>query len=276
MASTYNVTYILKEMAKILMPVKSSVATAQGTTTTLIDTTRTEADDFYHRDGVGGGTIWFDSGTAGNVGLARAISDYVQSTGTFTWVTAVTQTEVADGYTVSPVDFGLDILLNALNAAVQTLGEVPQQYTNAALVTVVDQMTYTLPADVYNVKRVEIANSTTSPYLWQIQKHWREIGGEIEFPDGAQSKVADYLIRLTYQSTPSILTQTSTLSKNYHIDVLRWLGALEALREKRNDPMYTTLLNEALQREPAMKSLHRKQIQAWDVKDDTDTFWSIY
>jgi hypothetical protein len=68
-----------------------STATANGTTTTWIDTVNLVAAD----DSLIGRQMYFVSGTAGNVGLTRRITDSDEATGTVTFA-AVTSTVAAD------------------------------------------------------------------------------------------------------------------------------------------------------------------------------------
>src|SRR3954451_7704205 len=70
-----------------------STASGNGSTTTLVDTSQKQPDDFWNF-----GQVVFISGTAGNIGLVRYITDWVQSTSTFTLDRAVTSTASADGY----------------------------------------------------------------------------------------------------------------------------------------------------------------------------------
>ena len=242
-------------LARILMRVHQGDASADGAAakTTLLDTTRVEPDDFYHLDGAGGGVIWFLSGT--NDELSRAITNWANATGTFTFAAVSAKTEAGDDYAVSPIDWSRDELIEAINAARQTIGGVPAE--DESLVTVADQMDYDLPSGIYNVKRVEEAMATSSPYLYVPHSHWEEIGGKISFDEETQPKTTDYKIRLTYQVPPTDLTtDTGAISNYVHIDMLKWIAALHALRRRRNDPRFTGLLNEALKREEGWKSLY--------------------
>jgi len=270
MATLFDATLAL---AKILMPVKEGSASGAGAAgkTSLVDTTRQEPDDYFHKTNVAAGTIWLTSGT--NDGTSRALTDYTQSSGTFTFAAVSTQTQAADTYAAAPIDFSRDELISAINAARQTIGAVPVEYTNATYVTVANQMIYDLPTDVYNVKRVEVAQATSSPYLYQIHNNWYEINNDIVFQEESQPGASGYLIRLTYVVPPTDLTTDAGTISNYtHIDLLKWIAAVHILRHKRNDAEYTTLLNEALQREDAMRALH--PIPTME-KDFTHSRWAI-
>src|SRR5690349_5607965 len=72
-----------------------SAASGNGSTTTLVDTSLKQPDDFFMS-----AQIAFISGTAGNIGLTRYVTDWVQSTSTFTLDRAVTSTATSDGYEV--------------------------------------------------------------------------------------------------------------------------------------------------------------------------------
>jgi len=67
------------ELARLVTDVITGVATG-GSGTTLLDTARTEVDDYLTN-----GTIWFLSGN--NAGKSALISDWDLATKTFTFVT---------------------------------------------------------------------------------------------------------------------------------------------------------------------------------------------
>jgi hypothetical protein len=68
-------------------------ATSNGTTTTTVDTGKTDADDFHN-----GREIIFTSGS--NIGEKQAITDWVQSTNTFTHAAFTNATTSGDTYSL--------------------------------------------------------------------------------------------------------------------------------------------------------------------------------
>jgi len=70
-------------------------ATANGSTTTIVDSVLSKlGDDFLN-----GATISFTSGA--NNGQSKTITDFAQSTGTITWIGAITSTTTGDTFTVT-------------------------------------------------------------------------------------------------------------------------------------------------------------------------------
>ena len=250
------------ELAKILMRVVSGTATG-GSTTTLVDTNFpwqdtsgvVPANDYYN-----GGTIWFTGGD--NDGISTMITDWVNATETFTFATQSDACAAGDTYSVCHREYSRFDLQDAINAALKEIGDVPQQYTNAAFVTVADQINYDLPTGVYNVKKVEIARSSSAPYDYVEHKHWREIDDDIFFDENSQPGTDDYLIRLTYCVPPTALSADSTAISDYvHIDRLKWQAAVHALRRrlqgvKTDDPIQQALMQDAQLQAEQMKRAH--------------------
>lgn len=251
MTTLYDMTL---ELAKILMKVRSSFATSDGAAgkTTLIDSARTEPDDYFFLSGVGGGTIWFTSGT--NDGVSRAITNWSLSTKTFTFAALVSaKTVTNDTYMVAPLAFPRDQLMEAINQAYKSIGNVPA--VDETKLTVADQVIYALPTGVYNVKKVAIAHSTTSPYGFVPHYMWKERNGYLHFREGSQPQTTDYPIRIEYAVPPSELTADSSTVSNYvHPDLLKWAAAVYACRTRRADARFVDLLQEAVMREEEMRA----------------------
>lgn len=93
-----------------------SAASGNGSTTTLVDTSQKQPDDWWNYS-----EVVFISGTAGNIGLYRYVTDWVQSTSTFTLDRAVTSTATADGYEVHRI-FPYTEKNAAINAAINASG----------------------------------------------------------------------------------------------------------------------------------------------------------
>ena len=156
---------ITKLLAEIITDVTTGTATG-GSTTTLVDTARTEVDDYWNN-----GCIWITSGTYS--GNSRSVSDITASSDTVTWTTAFAGNIVA-GVTYAicpglPEGFSQSVLRNSINAA---LAQVYLPAYNVATTTVANQMSYTLPSGVDRIRRVEIATSTSSPYGYVPHYHW--------------------------------------------------------------------------------------------------------
>lgn len=219
------------DLARIVGAVVENAATG-GSTTTLIDTNIPRIappDDTYNR-----GTIWFISCTQTDLnGLTAIITDWVQSTTTWTFATQSKTITAGDTYAVLDRDFPRDVLRRSVNQALASLGGLTDEYENASLVTVANQMAYILPSGVYNVKRVDVATSTSSPYDYVTNFHWTEVDGKIRFDVGHEYGTAGYQIRLFHHGQPTeITTDTAVISNYYNPDLLKWVAATYALQWK--------------------------------------------
>ena len=279
MATLYSATL---DLARILGNVMESVTSAAGTTTTLIDTTMPRVQP--PNDAFNYGTLWFISGAL--AGYTAVVTDWVLATSTFTFVNPMTVAAAPGSgsrYAFCDRDWPRDVLRQAVNMALQTIGGVPDIYTLATFVTVANQEDYTLPATVYNVKKVEIATSTTSPYYYAPHYHWREIDGVIKFDTNTAPTSAGYLIRLTYEVQPAELDDDAdTISDYVHPDRLKWTAAVHALLWKlplmgEQSQAVNQKLQMAMQMERMMATRHKlptmpksPHLSRWSGgKDDT-------
>jgi len=248
------------EIARVVTDVVDSIATG-GSTTTLVDGAfprKVPPDDAFNY-----GVIWFRSGN--NSGKMAAITDWASATGTFTFTTQSGACASTNTYSASFSDYPMYVLKRAVNAAISRIGDVPKLDTS--LTTVANQMTYDRPAGVYNVKRVEVATRTSSPYNFQPHYWWVERNDDIMFDEGFQPVTAGYTIRLTYQVPASELTSdTGAVSDYININYLKWEGAAYCLRWKisqvGNDmPEKKTDYAEALAQAERNAAAHRPNIQ---------------
>ena len=268
MATLYSATL---DLARILGNVMESVTSAAGTTTTLIDTTMPRVQP--PNDAFNYGTLWFISGAL--AGYTAVVTDWVLATSTFTFVNPMTVAAApgaASRYAFCDRDWPRDVLRQAVNAALQTIGGVTTQYTNATFITVQNQMAYTLPAGVYNVKRVEVATSLTAPYDYAIHHNWTETPTQIIFHEGFQIVRDGYLIRLTYEAQPAELTtDAGTIDSRIHPDLLKWTAAVNAWMWKEpnmGDPnsLARQRLAYSIQMADSMKKMHRVPKMMTDPK----------
>ena len=268
MATLFSATL---DLARILGNVMESTTSAAGTTTKLIDTTMPRVQP--PNDAFNYGTLWFISGAL--AGYTAVVTDWVLATSTFTFVNPMTVAAApgaASRYAFCDKDWPRDVLRQAVNAALQTIGGVTTQYTNATFITVQNQMAYTLPAGVYNVKRVEVATSLTAPYDYAIHHNWTETPTQIIFHEGFQIVRDGYLIRLTYEAQPAELTtDAGTIDSRIHPDLLKWTAAVNAWMWKEpniGDPnsLARQRLAYSIQMADSMKKMHRVPKMMTDPK----------
>jgi hypothetical protein len=237
------------ETAKIITDVREGAATA-GTTTTLTDTNRTEsAADWFT-----GGTIWFLSGT--NIGLSRPITGWDATLKRFTFPAVPNAIIAGVRYAACRYEFPQAALIQAVNDAISGVGMLPT--VNATLNTVVNQETYTLPAGVNNVRKLELSQRLITDPLFATQPaylenhYWFESNGLIYFRRGHIPSRAGYRIRLWYHAPHAVITADADLISDYlHIERVKWTAAVFSYRRllhttKNDDASVLRLLNEAI------------------------------
>ena len=159
---------LIKDLANHVGDVRNSLATG-GSTTTLVDTTLIEPNDYYN-----GGTLLIDQATP----VAVRITDFASTTGTFTF-SAITTAVVSDiGYTAVHSRFPLDVLKRSINMALADIGDV--MAVDETLTLVADQERYSLPTGVTDdIRRIEIG--TEGDDDWEVHYGWKVEGGELRF-----------------------------------------------------------------------------------------------
>lgn len=241
-------------LAKIMSNVYEGVSTATGTTTTLID-----ADNVLPTEQFAGGTLFLLSGTYS--GECRDVKSF--AAGKFTVQKAFTGI-VATAINYAAVDktFQRNALKQAINFVLDTTDLL--KFNSTLIVAGTDE--YTLPTDVFNVKRIEVAGSNTPPYQYQINQFWEEINGNILFSPGREPNDTGAVLRVSYVGKHGAIEETGATNKlNDGIDInwLLWSAAAYLWRRylqnvRKDNPTAIELLNEAKTNEMrAMMELNR-------------------
>jgi hypothetical protein len=205
---------------KRIAPVYYGTATG-GSTTTLIDTLNTEQQGFYDN-----GIIWLLTGS--NPGEWVDILSF--GNGTFTFKSAVTPTIAAgDKYACITSDWERKDLRSAVNEACKSISKI--YASDATLIVVANQEEYSLPSGVSDVRIIEIAENTTSPYGYVDNPYWREGAGKIYFhTDHVPDQAAGNKIRLWYAKEHADLDDTTSLY--WSIDDMQWAAVIYLLQQK--------------------------------------------
>lgn len=165
-----------------------------GSTTTLLDTARTEPDDYFN-----GGIILFRSGN--NANKYAKITDFALSTGTFTFATQSLACAATNAYTAGGPRFPQDTIIMAINMA---LNEIKYMEVDETVVVVADQEEYTLPAGVGDVRVVQYGEAGS----WKLSTSWTEENGQLFF----LNPPTDGTMRIHYVKRHAELTSaTSTI-----------------------------------------------------------------
>lgn len=241
------------DLARLLTHVHTGIATAAGTTTTLVDTGLNEPDDHFNK-----GMILFKSGVL--AGKFFTVTDYVKATGTITFSPAGSQAPgVGALYDVVGPEYPRGKLINAINQALAEFPVLPME--NSTLVGVADQVDYTLPAGVSSLLQVEVAKSAVLPFGYAVSYHWDELPtGVLRFGNGWQPE-PDIPIRITYRAPYTFIEdpETDTISAYVNPAWLSWAAATYALRDRlreegRDNSLLVERLNEAKAEERSRKS----------------------
>jgi hypothetical protein len=172
MANLFDLTY---QLAVALGVVNEGTATG-GSTTSLVDTVELiQADDFWNK-----GTVWvtYDAGGAGAApqGEYSVITAFTASSDTATLRSTLTAAiAVGDKYAIARPRYPLALLTSKINEVLRT---IPIQKDDISTVTIAaDQLEYSLPADVWDLKQVWVHTdddtNATQPvqiFDWSVKK----------------------------------------------------------------------------------------------------------
>lgn len=262
---TYTACTSLLELAQLVGHTRTSTTTSAGGSTKAVDSNRTELKDYW-----AGGTIIFNASpsTTPYAGLSRPIISSSGTSGDIAWTDTIGYTAASGvSYSVIEPDWPRDKLYDFINMGLRDMGTVPQY--NSTMSTVANQEEYTLPTGVSNVKRVEIATSSTTAFYYTPNFSWIETTeGKLRFLTGCEPAESDYKIRVTYVAPHvKITTDSNTISDYVPIDRLVWEAAVHAWRwklqtTKGEDNYAATMMSEAI----LTRDSKRKQ---WPVQGTT-------
>lgn len=171
MATLFDALY---RTLSILRGERSGVATG-GSATTLVDSVQAEATGYLN-----GGTIFVFTGA--NAGKSRVITSWTLSTTTFAFPTMTTSCASGDQYAAFDARYPRVSIVQAINRALNTLG--PFEAVNETITTTDNTESYILPPTVNEIRRVQVATSTSSPYEWSDPlNNWWELAGRVYFTD---------------------------------------------------------------------------------------------
>ncbi|HOD52896.1 MAG TPA: hypothetical protein PKJ08_00075 [Candidatus Cloacimonadota bacterium] len=199
-------------VAKLVQEVYDGTTTALGGTTYAYDTAMSKQNDYFK-----GGTIWITSGTySGHVALVT----FQDGEGKIMF-TPATAGAIAAGvsFSIAPALFNRSMLKIACNLA---MIEENYMMKDDSLTTVADQEEYSLPTNVKNIRRVQIASATSSPYKWINNYGWEEINGTLVFDDWATPDGTGYKIRLWYVGKPSEIAESTEINSGIDLEHMQW------------------------------------------------------
>lgn len=180
-----------------------------GSVTTLVDTNNGEQNDWFN-----GGTIFFKSGA--NANKTAVITDWNSQTKTFTIPTQTGACASGNVYAAVHKVFTRDDMVRAINSALAEIGACVQ--INSTLTGVSGTTSYTLPAGVYNVKRVSVDGA--------VNYFWNEVNGSLIFDSGKEPGEA---FDVWYQAAHAeVTTDSGTISASIDPARLLWTATYYA------------------------------------------------
>lgn len=235
-------TAILRTLRLVGRTYAGTATTTSGAApTTLVDTNQKSTDDDFFN----GGVICFISGA--NANTTRTITDYDNTTRTFTFSPALANTITSgDRYEVAPANYNRAELVQAINQALDEIGDLTQH--DDTLIVLADTDEYTLPTGVSRLVQVEEARQDTAPYGWVINPYWEESNGELIFRPGKAPVNEDYPLRVWYIAPHSAANvDTDDINPVIHPERLSWTAAYYAAFNRlrvvdQEDPILKDLL----------------------------------
>jgi len=226
------------ETARLMGVVKEGTATG-GSTTTLIDTSLDDPAEYFTK-----GTIFVLSGTySGTCDVIKMFNE-----GTFTLTTTLAGAiSAGNTYAAAQPEYPKHKLKQAVLSALRF---APILKTSDSLTVTADTEEYSLPSGVSNVKRVEVAASSSSPYGFVPNLFWKEWNAKLIFDKGKEPTSTGYIIRLWYEGAHGEIAESGSILSSIDMNWLKWSAAAFLYRDQikkiqKDNPTDIDLLNEA-------------------------------
>lgn len=193
-----------------------------GSTTTLVDSTLlgTLPNDHFN-----GGRLWILSGT--HTGKVFAITDFATTSGTVTFASVTGAIAAGVRYAICRSAYPWDQVVSAVQRALESTWVTG---IDSTLDGDGETLEFTLPAGVYDVKKVEFENAAIANSGYKISTHWRETSdGKLRF-DYGYAPADGYTIHVYYRKLHDTITDyTTTISNEINAEWLKWTAAKELL-----------------------------------------------
>lgn len=160
---------VVLAVGQLLGGMAYGTTTASGSSSTLIDTSRIENDDYWTR-----GTVLIVTSSAGPAGEFGIVTNWVNGTSTLTFQTLTASVASGDDYAIIPPRWSLEMIKNKINLVLRRIN-IPQIDTTS-LDTADNQTEYTLPAAIpaSSLRRVWLeTNEDSNDNRWMEIRDWR-------------------------------------------------------------------------------------------------------
>lgn len=230
------------------------LSSEDGTPTTMIDANRVGRGGLVE-DNYQGAPLFFLSGTLADKSVQ--VTGYSQGDNEYTFETQSSAPGTGIRYGVGSKQFTRQKLFTAINEALIDIGDVKQ--VDITLTTVKDQVEYTLPTGVFNVKQVEIAQRTSAPYDYQEFHTFDEWQDTLVFPDHNAPSAAGFIIRLKYNAPHAdVTTDAGVIATAIPRDLIKYNSAFHLLQRMTQEmvdrPDLLTVFQAVIVKAASMKS----------------------
>lgn len=230
------------------------VTSAAGTPTTLIDDDRLGGKKLVE-NAQKRSPLFFLSGTLADNSVE--VTAYAQGESEYSFATQSGSPGAAARYGVGSPEFDRQQLITAINTTLVEIGDVKQ--VNIATTTVKDQVEYTLPTDVYNVIRLEIATRTSSPYDYQEFHNFEEWQDTLIIPDHNAPTSSGSIMRLKYNAPHAeVTTDAGIIANVIPRELLKYGAAFHLLQAHSKDlpnrPDLLTIFQSVIAKYASMQS----------------------
>jgi len=239
--STYTLFDLTYRLARELEILEESTATANGSSTTVVDTYRDEDDDYFND-----GTLWLvrDNGGTGALpeGSYSIVQDYTQSTGTITLRSDLpAATGLGDKYAVASKRIPHHVLVQGINNALFDLGKVPYTDTTS-LTSASNQTEYTLPlAAKEDLREVwqQVITTDANDNRWMSLPNWyiqqANTGTQAVLVIPYQPLAPSYDFKLVYMGAhPEMTEYDDELSEFVPLERVLYPAVISCLRYYKN------------------------------------------
>jgi hypothetical protein len=249
---------VMLAVARVVTEVVDGTATG-GSTATLIDTGRLHPDDYWNQ-----GRVWMISGN--NASMSRLATDYVNASGTWTTAAFPLANAAGNQYAVSGAAYPKEALAGAVNLALMEMGKVTMEDLTS-LTGVTNQLEYSLPAGVSNLRRVMTG---TAPDYY-VNQHWDEVNGKLRFGKAFTPQQGEEILLFYAGKHPSVNADGDVVNELLPMERVVWGAALYALRQRQavvgnRDASLAGKIAEATQRVEMLKAQYPTKVMNRDPK----------